>query len=144
MFERETRREKILDSRHREMKLKERSKSSADGAKVSWIKNVWKKAKEKLAVIFIDYTSISCSLCICRLARYFVYCKYTAKLLVVKFCSCRTLWYWHHYNQILKCNMITKAIVILVIRISLLFDLKSKFRNSSLNFSMHFTDRPSK
>ncbi|XP_033755651.1 dynein intermediate chain 3, ciliary-like [Pecten maximus] len=30
MFERETRREKILDSRHREMKLKERSKSSAD------------------------------------------------------------------------------------------------------------------
>lgn len=33
MFERETRREKILDSRHREMKLKERSKSSADGAK---------------------------------------------------------------------------------------------------------------
>ena len=34
MFERETRREKILDSRHREMKLKERSKSSADGAKV--------------------------------------------------------------------------------------------------------------
>lgn len=102
MFERETRREKILDSRHREMKLKERSKSSADGAKVSWIKNVWKKAKEKLAVIFIDYTSIPCSLCTCRLARYFVYCKYTAKLLVVKFCSCRTLWYWHHYTTNFK------------------------------------------
>ena len=31
MFERETRREKILDTRHREMKLKERVKSSADG-----------------------------------------------------------------------------------------------------------------
>ena len=31
MFERETRREKILDTRHREMKLKERAKSSADG-----------------------------------------------------------------------------------------------------------------
>lgn len=34
MFERETRREKILDARHREMKLKERSKSSADKDKV--------------------------------------------------------------------------------------------------------------
>ncbi|WAQ97162.1 DYI3-like protein [Mya arenaria] len=33
MFERETRREKILDTRHREMKLKERAKSSADGGK---------------------------------------------------------------------------------------------------------------
>ena len=33
MFERETRREKILDARHREMKLKERAKSSADGGK---------------------------------------------------------------------------------------------------------------
>ena len=31
MFERETRREKILDTRHREMKLKERAKSSAEG-----------------------------------------------------------------------------------------------------------------
>jgi len=31
MFERETRREKILDSRHREMKLKERTKSQQDG-----------------------------------------------------------------------------------------------------------------
>jgi len=30
MFERETRREKILDARHREMKIKERAKSSAD------------------------------------------------------------------------------------------------------------------
>lgn len=38
MFERETRREKILDSRHREMKIKERAKSSADGGKdkVHW------------------------------------------------------------------------------------------------------------
>ena len=35
MFERETRREKILDARHREMKLKERTKSSADGGKVA-------------------------------------------------------------------------------------------------------------
>lgn len=33
MFERETRREKILDARHREMKIKERAKSSADGGK---------------------------------------------------------------------------------------------------------------
>merc|ERR1712062_266472 len=32
MFERETRREKILETRHREMKLKERSKSSQDKA----------------------------------------------------------------------------------------------------------------
>lgn len=31
MFERETRREKILDTRHREMKLKERAKSSGEG-----------------------------------------------------------------------------------------------------------------
>ena len=31
MFDRETRREKILDSRHREMKLKERTKSQQDG-----------------------------------------------------------------------------------------------------------------
>lgn len=31
MFERETRREKILDARHREMKLKERTKSGQDG-----------------------------------------------------------------------------------------------------------------
>ena len=30
MFERETRREKILDARHREMKLKERAKSSQE------------------------------------------------------------------------------------------------------------------
>ena len=30
MFERETRREKILEARHREMKLKERTKSSQD------------------------------------------------------------------------------------------------------------------
>lgn len=30
MFERETRREKILEARHREMKLKERAKSSQD------------------------------------------------------------------------------------------------------------------
>ena len=36
MFERETRRERILDSRHREMKLKERSKSSADKDKVNY------------------------------------------------------------------------------------------------------------
>ncbi|KAJ8319030.1 hypothetical protein KUTeg_004121 [Tegillarca granosa] len=33
MFERETRREKILDARHREMKIKERAKSSADKEK---------------------------------------------------------------------------------------------------------------
>lgn len=31
MFERETRREKILEARHREMKLKERTKSQQDG-----------------------------------------------------------------------------------------------------------------
>ena len=31
MFDRETRREKILDSRHREMKMKERTKSQQDG-----------------------------------------------------------------------------------------------------------------
>jgi dynein intermediate chain 2 len=31
MFERETRREKILDARHREMKLKERAKSGQVG-----------------------------------------------------------------------------------------------------------------
>lgn len=38
MFERETRREKILDARHREMKIKERAKSSAEGGKekVGW------------------------------------------------------------------------------------------------------------
>jgi len=33
MFERETRREKILDARHREMKLKERNKSGMEGGK---------------------------------------------------------------------------------------------------------------
>lgn len=35
MFEREIRREKILDFRYREMKLKERLKSLVDGVKVS-------------------------------------------------------------------------------------------------------------
>lgn len=34
MFERETRREKILEARHREMKLKERTKSKGPGEKV--------------------------------------------------------------------------------------------------------------
>ena len=33
MFERETRRERILDARHREMKIKERAKSSGGGEK---------------------------------------------------------------------------------------------------------------
>ena len=37
MFERETRREKILEARHREMKLKERTKSKGAGEKVSEI-----------------------------------------------------------------------------------------------------------
>lgn len=40
MFERETRREKILEARHREMKLKERTKSSQD--KVSMVKEIGK------------------------------------------------------------------------------------------------------
>ena len=35
MFERETRREKILEARHRELKLKERAKSQQGGDKVS-------------------------------------------------------------------------------------------------------------
>lgn len=39
MFERETRREKILDARHREMKIKERAKSSADKDKVNQMNN---------------------------------------------------------------------------------------------------------
>lgn len=43
MFEREIRREKILDFWYREMKLKERLKSLVDGVKVSWIKNCWEK-----------------------------------------------------------------------------------------------------
>lgn len=41
MFERETRREKILDARHREMKLKERAKSSADGGKDKVLRNAF-------------------------------------------------------------------------------------------------------
>ena len=36
MFDRETRREKILDARHREMKLKERTKSSQEKVSYSW------------------------------------------------------------------------------------------------------------
>jgi len=35
MFERETRREKILEARHRELKLKERAKTQYGGDKVS-------------------------------------------------------------------------------------------------------------
>ena len=35
MFDRETRREKILEARHRELKLKERAKSQQGGDKVS-------------------------------------------------------------------------------------------------------------
>lgn len=36
MFERETRREKILEARHREMKLKERTKSKGAAEKVKF------------------------------------------------------------------------------------------------------------
>ena len=35
MFERESRREKILEARHREMRLKERVKSAAEGERAS-------------------------------------------------------------------------------------------------------------